>query len=460
MNDIAKKENLHESEIINAYKLGKLTDIFIANNCFYMPIRITGTGETLRVFDTENGESEFFIEDRIKHYFFTPQNIEQCGRLPVLLEHPKTGSMVSYKNTQDLSQIIGQTIHAYGKDDEIWAIARIYDLSLLDKLNKEIYSTSPGVISNCVIMQDNLSRETPTEINHIAFVQRGHWDCKSAKAFDGDKILIKEDILEELLIVNNDKVKKAIVQQTRNDSDVVELPNAEEVVVTHEVSPVTDSTSVVDEDLPILNKQDSEAEAKSDDEVVEVSDDEVVEVSDDEVVSLEDDKSAESVALDDETIENAVVTDDDEVVALADDDESVVIDDDEVESVVDEDGVETQFVTAEEVTDDDKARDKLIDSLQNITDSAHASLGVKMPYIKGRETSLSIANKFINLNKHLVDAKYKSIVSGKLDHMNAALCKDFIAGIKARVDAKNIDCGKVATGFVPTKLGYKVDASF
>ncbi len=434
MNPIANKENLHESEIINAYKLGNLTDIFIADNCFYMPIRITGTGETIRVFNNESGESEFFIEDRVKHYFFTPQNIEQCGRLPVLLEHPKGDSMVSYKNTQDLSQIIGQTIHAYGKDDEIWAIARIYDLSLLDKLNKEIYSTSPGVISNCVIMQDNLSRETPIEINHIAFVQRGHWDCKSAKAFEGDKILIKEDILEELLIVNNDRVQKAVIQQTRNDSDVVELPNAEEVVVTHEVEPVTDSTSVIDEDLPIID---------NDSEIVEVSDDEVIELSDEDEELLDDD---EVVALDDDGVEDV--------------EESVVIDDDEVEAIVDDDGTETQFVTSDEVTDDDKARDKLIDSLQEITDSAHASLGVRMPYIKGRETSLSIANKFINLNRHLVDSKYRSIVSGKLDHMNASLCKDFIAGIKARVDAKNIACGKVATGFVPTKLGYKVDASF
>lgn len=454
MNPIANKDILHETEIINAYKLGKLTDIFIADNCFYMPIRITGTGETLRVFNTESGESEFLIEDRVKHYFFTPQNIEQCGRLPVLLEHPKVGSMVSYKNTQDLSQIIGQTIHAYGKDDEIWAIARIYDLSLLDKLNKEIYSTSPGVVSNCVIMQDNLSRETPIEINHIAFVQRGHWDCKSTKAFDGDKILIKEDILEELLIVNNDRVKKAIVQQTRNDSDVVELPNAEEVVVTHEVEPVTDSTSVIDEDLPIVD---------SDEEIVEVSDDEVVELSDDDEIEA---GGEEVVALDDdEIIEDTLVTDNDEVVALDDDgvvaeEESVVIDEDEVEAIIDDDGTETQFVTSDEVTEDDKARDKLIDSLQEITDSAHASLGVRMPYIKGRETSLSIANKFINLNRHLVDSKYRSIVSGKLDHMNASLCKDFIAGIKARVDAKNIACGKVATGFVPTKLGYKVDTSF
>lgn len=450
---------MSESEIIKQYTLGKLSDIFIAENCFYMPIRITGTGETLRV----NG-SDYIIENRQKHLFFAKDILEQCGRLPILLEHPEQdketqSQMVGYRNIDSLSQIVGQTIHAYIKGDEIWAIGRIYDLNILNLINNKIFSTSPAVSSKCVII-DNISQEIPIEINHIAFVKQGHWDCKSSVAYESDNIKFKEDALpnkDDLFVVDNDKgnVQKFVVEQDKQDTEIVEVPKADEkVVVSHKVEPIVDDTQVIDnEHLPILNAKET---TKVEEVAKTTADADVVDDAD------EVDETTESV---EDVVDDAdeVVVSDDEVIEIADDDEAEDVDLEVIEtqeSTDDADVIDEEIIESDEVTAEDRAREKLIDSLNEICDSAHTSLGIKMPYIKKRETTLSIANKFINLNKHLVDKKFQSVINGKLDNMNAELCKDFIASINNRVKSMSASLGKRATGTVDTGRGYKLDSNF
>lgn len=197
--DILENLKMDESDIITQYLAGNLKGIFVDVNCYYMPIRITGTGVTTREFIMGEGFVGEFKIDRLKHIFMTDRFIEQCGRIPVLLDHPDydNSSLLSFNSPKSLKHIIGNTIKAYKKGDEIWGIAKLFDLNLLPMIGKTIFSTSPAVTSNMPPREvDNLCEESPIEINHIAFVKKGYWDRVSDLAFDVSQITIKSESLE------------------------------------------------------------------------------------------------------------------------------------------------------------------------------------------------------------------------------------------------------------------------
>lgn len=198
--EILDNLKMDESDVVTQYLAGNITGIFIDINCYYMPIRITGTGITEREYVANEYTGKFSI-NRLKHTFMTERFIEQCGRIPVLIEHPEYDDnvLLSYNEPQSLKHIIGNTIKAYKKGEEIWAIAKIFDLSLLSMIGDTIFSTSPAVTSTMPQREiDCLYEETPLEINHIAFVKKGYWDRVSDSAFDVSAITIKNEALEYL----------------------------------------------------------------------------------------------------------------------------------------------------------------------------------------------------------------------------------------------------------------------
>lgn len=199
--DVIENLKMDESDIITQYLAGNIKGVFVDINCFYMPIRITGTGITTRRYTMEEGYTGEFKIERLKREFMTDRFVEQCGRIPVLLDHPDYDgcSLLSFNSPDSLAHIIGNTIKAYKKDDEVWAIAKIYFLPLLEMIGTEIFSTSPAVTSNMPSREwDDLCEESPIEINHIAFVEKGYWDRVSDLAFDVSQITIKSEALEFL----------------------------------------------------------------------------------------------------------------------------------------------------------------------------------------------------------------------------------------------------------------------
>lgn len=171
-----------ELKLIDLYARNKLKGIVIAPTCFYMPLRITGLGESLRY----NGDVPF-IENRKKSIFLSKEAIFHFSNLPIIKEHPQE-KLLSSENLAN-NQIIGNTLNAYYKENEneIWGIARIFDKKFLGELNIKYFSTSPAIESFKDIQSD-VSNEYPLSINHLAFVEKGHWDIANSKAYDDSDI--------------------------------------------------------------------------------------------------------------------------------------------------------------------------------------------------------------------------------------------------------------------------------
>lgn len=168
---------MYEAMILNKYTQGQIKGIVVCDECFYMPVRITGLGENLRF-----GDGTLFVENRDKIAFLSNEAMAHFGNLPIIINHPKE-SLLNSENLAE-NRIIGNTINAFFKDDEIWGIARIFDKSILEKLNNGIYSTSPAIKS----FHSQGTRECPLVINHLAFVDKGHWDKDGKKAYDDSQI--------------------------------------------------------------------------------------------------------------------------------------------------------------------------------------------------------------------------------------------------------------------------------
>lgn len=231
--------------IQNLYKINP-DDVGLieSDNSFYIPLRVTGTGESLR-----NDGCGVFVEDRQQSEFFTSKVLEACAHLPVTLGHPD--GMLSEGGLAN-APIVGNTILSYIKGDEIWAVAKIYDKSILEKLGREINSTSPGVVSVSQDRGDGVYAEKPLEINHLALVDKGHWD-KTTPPFILNPFHYKGENME-----NTEVFKEEIVE---TDNDAL-LGNVSEEEIKEEVAETkVDATEIDDASSSEVENTDVEDEA-------------------------------------------------------------------------------------------------------------------------------------------------------------------------------------------------------
>lgn len=405
---------LKETEILNAYRLGLQSGIVEDENCFYIPVRVTGVGDTIRIDESGNP----YVEERLKAEYFTPEVLEACSRLPITLEHPE-GQLLSPK-TIDTAKIIGLTLHAYIKDEEIWAIAKVFDKSIIKLFGKEICSTSPGISCFYVIITgDGKVKEAPAEINHLAFVSRGHWDQKAGSVgFDNTSHERIDEMAEEIIKLN----------------DVVEPVTTQKVKVDLEINPKVLAIRADSEDKP--------ADVKVDEEPSDVKADE------------------EPAAVKAGTLTENVEGNEDDIPVV--DGEDVEILDDEVgtehhsQPVIDE---EVECVDSEDEEKLDEERNELLADMRDVCDKAHPSLHVKMPHISLRETPRSVISKFMRRNPSFVDAKYSRL---KLDSMSEELARDVFNSMKRSIGHKSRSLGASTKkfGFIQTAKGYAVDSNF
>lgn len=431
---------LLETEILDKYKSNQLQGIYVTELCFYIPIRITGTGKTIR-----RDEDNFYISDRVKSIFLSDELVEACSKLPVILYHPQAtdaeidSSLVSHKTLKD-NPIIGQTIYAYRKEDEVWAIARIYDRELLDRLGNDIHSTSPGVYSWHIEGDDGSNAEIPTIFNHIAFVERGHWDQKSEIAYDDSKITIQgvNDSMSDLER-KVEKIEEAEKQEAQHykemgeehqkavKDDNISKSNEEGVKMAEEKVKDDEETTVVDEET------ESEFEVKDDD------DEEEGEVKDD-----DDEEEGEEVEIEipDEDIKAKV----DEVL----EERSKVDAEDEVEGEIE--------------NDEDAERENIIDTMTELADSVDESVGFKKVFVNKREKPSKLLSRILKANKHLVDSKYVSL-AGNVNYANYGLAVDAFNNLIEKAEKKHVELAKTKhkkSGARWERLsdGISVDRSF
>ncbi len=179
-------------------------------------LRMTGTGFSYRPQLDE-------IVWRDPDICLTPDFVARSGAgVPVLWKHAQ-GSLGS---DEFAKRVIGSTMYAWIKDDEVWVIARIYDADAIALMTETQLSTSPAVSfaatdGNAEVELDDgrrlLIEGRPYYIDHLAICAEGVWDKGGAPAGVLNDSTVRADSM-------SDETEK----DARRDSDGRETDKARE----------------------------------------------------------------------------------------------------------------------------------------------------------------------------------------------------------------------------------------
>jgi len=163
----------NELDIARAIAAEELASPQRYHNVTLYAIRITGTGVSYRPALNE------FVYRKPENYL-TDEFLARCNGLPVIWQHPEK----SLLNSEEFAQrIIGTTFFPFIRDDEVWAIAKIYEDGVIELLKSEPMSTSPAVLLGPESRQfrgENgekiLEEDDATLLDHICLCPHGVWD--------------------------------------------------------------------------------------------------------------------------------------------------------------------------------------------------------------------------------------------------------------------------------------------
>jgi 8-oxo-dGTP pyrophosphatase MutT (NUDIX family) len=133
-----KRFEMDELGVAKAMVAGEITSPQRYGNMLLISIRVTGTGHSFRYAHDEHVW-------RDPSLYMNPEFLERCNGLPVVLEHPKK-NMLTTKEFRD--RIVGTIFVPYFKEmeQEVWCIAKIWDMDMAEILESEKTSTSPAVV--------------------------------------------------------------------------------------------------------------------------------------------------------------------------------------------------------------------------------------------------------------------------------------------------------------------------
>lgn len=496
-----------EKEIIDKFKMGKLNGMVETNNCLYVPVRITGTGNSVR-FDEKTGKP--YVEDRLKQAYTTPAALDHMSKLPILVGHPKNG-MLGPKTIND-EKIIGMTISAMVKDDDVIGLARIYDKKLKNRFDTSLASTSPGVAANVSSVYGRWT-ETPEEINHLALVENGHWDQKTGKGVltnDENYVIIRK-IFDELAyqaefhqIVESGDYMKMREFESKLSHTISQLNSAraswennpDEDVRKRDEEAMTQMESLLKEVKKVIkshslhktNHNDEEKnmgkiieidgkkykllndeEAKAEETKVDEDEETKADAETEEVVADEDEKETktdkkadkdEDIADEDET-EEAKADEGEETKADTEDkvDSDILPDEDEDKNDEASDEYDEEETSAEETKADEDRQEKL-DEMRHLRDSSHPSIKVRVPASNKRLSPQNLVAKFMKLNPQFTPKAY---ARQTYDSITPQLANKIFAEMKQIIHRKNDAIPRKVSrqsGFVDTGRGYSVDSNF
>jgi hypothetical protein len=170
-----KEAPMNEMEAAQQVREGLLPSPHMFGNMALFALRVTGTGLSYR-----SGLDEFVW--RSPDNYLNDTFLQRVNGVPVIWEHPEKGPL----NSEEFqNRIIGTLMLPYIKEDEVWAIARIYDAVAIDAMNNEQLSTSPAVVfsqydGNTTTTLDGgetlLIEGIPSLLCHLAICANGVWD--------------------------------------------------------------------------------------------------------------------------------------------------------------------------------------------------------------------------------------------------------------------------------------------
>lgn len=167
-------EPIDEFDIANAIRSGELSSPQHIGNSWLFDLRITGTGQAYR--DTLK---EYVL--RPARYYLTPDFVERCMGLPVILDHPVDGMLDGREYRR---RVIGSIVLPYISREEVRGVARIFDDRIAQAIVKHRLSTSPMVV---FAPDETLTKELdgdhtllvegkPSYLDHLAVCAVGVWD--------------------------------------------------------------------------------------------------------------------------------------------------------------------------------------------------------------------------------------------------------------------------------------------
>lgn len=474
-----------DKDIIDSYIKGTLHGVYVRDNDFFIKIRVTGLGVTKRLDETESSLNlirtlrNFKVLDatKLEHLSFqellavtkelklqpinfmvykevnrkeqdfaSPETLELYNGLPILLDHPEGNTLLNFENLA-YNTIVGSVIKAFKLNDAVFAVARIYDLSVLDELEK-FKSTSPAVVT-VEVKENGHYKELPFTFNHLAFVQNGHWDQISDYAIDNSKITIEKG--EEMPIevvektdsitdpVSTPEIKEAKVDEFESKLDTAndEVVDGEEVI---EVKP-GEAVEISDEDIEIEHPA---IEVKTDSEKI------------DELQAKVDELTAQLASKQD--CGDVKVESDDNIIEVhSDSDDEVKIDNEPslVNEIKDENATD---ITKTVECDEDTERKELIDAMRKVVDSVDLK-DVQMPYIEGRKKPSFVIKTLLRSNRQYVDEKFQGIIDRDNSYRNYALCVDAFNNMIKNIKEADKANKEYYAKEVKSQKGWVVDSS-
>lgn len=164
----------NELDIARMMSYGSLQSPQKYENLTLFDIRITGTGAAYRpqLKEFTYRDPDIYLND----YF-----LARCNGLPVIWIHPP-----NILNSEEyIKRNIGTVFLPYIKDNEVWAIAKIFDDEAIKLMVQSQMSTSPGIklaagSGEKLELGDGkdhlLVEGRPSLVDHIAIVENGVWD--------------------------------------------------------------------------------------------------------------------------------------------------------------------------------------------------------------------------------------------------------------------------------------------
>lgn len=109
-----------------------------------------------------------------------PEFLQRVSGVPLIWLHPEKNKLDSEEFAR---RVIGTLANSWITDDEVWAIARVYDAEAAEIMATTQLSTSPTVrhdkpqkVTIKIDGQDVLVEDSPVLLDHVAICAQGVWD--------------------------------------------------------------------------------------------------------------------------------------------------------------------------------------------------------------------------------------------------------------------------------------------
>lgn len=176
---------LNELETARQMAAGEITGPQDMGGFALFVVRVTGTGLAYRSADIDASGKEVRSEEyawRDPAFYLNPDFLARCAGLPVIWEHPAAKPKIDHEEFH--ARIVGTLFLPFIRDDEVWAVAKIYDRPAIELMREDRLSTSPGVVLH-VRRGDKLelpsglnllNEPDPILLDHLAICEQGVWD--------------------------------------------------------------------------------------------------------------------------------------------------------------------------------------------------------------------------------------------------------------------------------------------